>query len=83
MELLNFVPEQLLILIAAIYVLGVFFKKVEGIKDKYITILLMVFAICFSLVLAGLNANAFLQGIICWGVAVGVNQTVKQLNKVE
>ena len=27
--------------------------------------------------------NGILYGILCWGVAVGVNQTYKQLNKSE
>ncbi|CAI3230264.1 MAG: phage holin family protein [Clostridium neonatale] len=53
--------------------------------------ILMVFCIVFSILLnsinSGLNvnnlANAILQGILCWGVAVGVNQTAKQLVKDE
>lgn len=82
-NLLNFIPEQLLILIAATYVLGVFLKKLESVKDKYITIILMVFTIAFSMVLSRLSATAFLQGILCWGVSVGINQTAKQLSKQE
>ncbi len=82
-NLLNFIPENLLILVASIYVLGIFLKKIESIKDKYITVILMVFAIAFSMVLSGLSATAFLQGILCWGVSVGVNQTIKQINKQE
>ena len=82
-NLLNFIPEQLLILIAATYVLGVFLKKLESVKDKYITIILMVFTIAFSMVLSGLSATAFFQGILCWGVSVGINQTAKQLSKQE
>ena len=82
-NLMNFIPEQLLILIAATYVLGVFLKKLESVKDKYITIILMVFTIVFSMVLSGLSATAFLQGIFCWGVSVGINQPAKQLSKQE
>ena len=83
MDIIKFIPEQLLILVASIYVLGVFLKRIEEIKDKYITIILMVFSIALSLILQGLNATAFLQGILCWGVAVGVNQTIKQVQKEE
>lgn len=83
MDIIKFIPEQLLILVASIYVLGVFLKRIEEIKDKYITIILMVFSIALSLILQGLNATAFLQGILCWGVAVGVNQTIKQIQKEE
>jgi phosphate/sulfate permease len=91
-DLLTFIPENLLILIGAIYVLGIFLKKIESVKDNYITILLMLFAITFAILLNLINGqykglyesviNAILQGILCWGVAVGVNQTAKQISKV-
>lgn len=83
MDLMTFIPKYLLILIAATYVLGVFLKKMESVKDKYITIILMVVCIIFSLILGGISANSILQGILCWGVSVGINQTYKQINKQE
>ena len=92
-NLLTFIPENLLILIGAIYVLGIFLKKLENVKDSYITVILMLFAITFAILLNIINSeytvmyksiiNAILQGILCWGVSVGVNQTYKQLNKNE
>ena len=36
-NLLNFIPENLMILIVAIYVVGVFLKKMNSVPDKYIT----------------------------------------------
>lgn len=92
-NLLTFIPENLLILIAAIYVFGIWLKKLETVKDNYITVILMLFAVTFAVLLNLINAqykvmyeaivNAILQGILCWGVAVGINQTCKQLNKSE
>lgn len=92
-NLMTFIPENLLILIAAIYVFGIWLKKLETVKDNYITVILMLFAITFAVLLNLINSqykvmyeavvNAILQGILCWGVAVGVNQTYKQLNKSE
>lgn len=89
----NLVPSNLAILIAGIYVVGMFLKKTEKIKDNYITIMLMFFSITFAVLLVMINAqyntmfesivNGVLQGILCWGVAVGINQTAKQLNKDE
>lgn len=81
-NLLTFIPENLLILVASIYVVGVFLKKIEKIKDNYITVILMVFAVSFSMILVGFTATAFLQGILCWGVSVGINQTAKQISRV-
>lgn len=80
-NLLTFIPENLIILIFSIYVLGIFLKKLEKVKDNYITLILMVFSLVFSMLLIGFNATGFLQGILCWGVAVGINQTSKQIKK--
>ena len=92
-NLLTFIPENLLILIAAIYVLGIFLKKLNSVKDNYITLILMVFAITFAVLLNIVNSqykvlyeaaiNAVLQGILCWGVAIGINQTRKQISKAK
>lgn len=92
-NLLTFIPENLLILIAAIYVMGIFLKRLEKLKDNYITVILMIFAITFAVLLNLINGpykvlyeaviNAILQGILCWGVAIGINQTGKQLSKAK
>lgn len=92
-NLLTFIQENLLILVAAIYVIGVFLKRLERVKDNYITVILMLFAITFAVLLNLINGqykviyeiaiNAILQGILCWGVAIGINQTSKQISKAK
>ncbi|WP_195618360.1 phage holin family protein [Clostridium paraputrificum] len=92
-SLMNFIPEFLFIVIVATYVVGIFLKRLESVKDKYITSILMLFAITAAILLNIINAefkvaldvivNGVLQGILCWGVAVGLNQTAKQLSKKE
>lgn len=92
-NLMEYVPSNIMILVVAIYVVGIFLKKIESIKDNYITIILMLFGITFAILLSIINGqyklaldvivNGALQGILCWGVAVGVNQTTKQLTKEE
>ena len=92
-NLLTFIPENLLILVAAIYVMGIFLKRLERVKDNYITVILMLFAITFAILLNVINSqykvvyeaiiNAVLQGILCWGVAIGINQTAKQISKAK
>ena len=92
-NLINFIPEFLFIVIVATYVVGIFLKRLESVKDKYITSILMLFAITAAILLNIINAefkvaldvivNGVLQGILCWGVAVGINQTAKQLSKQE
>lgn len=86
MDLLTFVPENLIVLIAATYVVGGFLKKAESVKDKHIVVILMTFTVVFSVILnyefnlQGI-ANSILEGILCWGVAVGFNQVKKQIGK--
>ena len=90
MEIMNFIPENLMILIASIYVVGAFLKQ-SAVKDKWIPIALMIFGVTFAVLLTIINSkvlyeaivNGILQGILCWGVAVGINQTIKQVKKEE
>lgn len=92
-NLLTFIPANMAILIAVLYVLGMWLKQTDIVKDSNITIILMVFAIIFAVLLNLIGSdyktvseaivNAILQGILCWGVSIGINQTYKQLNKNE
>ncbi|MDI3117599.1 phage holin family protein [Clostridioides difficile] len=78
-NLISFIPEQLLILVAALSIIGKGCKKYKQLDNKYIPIILLVLGIGFSIWMLGLNPNAVLQGVICWGVAIGANQVYKQL----
>ena len=74
-SLMNFISDGMVIVIVATYVMGVFLKKLESIKDKYITSLLMLFSIVIAVLLSIINAqykvdlntivNGILQGILC------------------
>lgn len=84
MDLLSFVPEQLMILVVVIYLVGYLLKTTKYVKDNLIPIILVILGMIFSCALQKeLSALAILQGIICWGVAVGVNQSLKQMTKLE
>lgn len=43
----------------------------------------VIFAVCLNGFVPDTIVNSVLQGILCWGVSVGVNQTIKQLGKEE
>lgn len=81
MDLMQFIPEQLLLLIGGLYVLGILLKRIKIVKDNLIPLILVTFSILCSLGLVGLSATAVLQGILCWGVSIGINQTGKQIRK--
>lgn len=93
LNLMDFIQKYLLILIVATYVLGSILKGLDMVKDKYITLMLGIFCITTSIALTFINnqskiildniISGILQGIISWGIAIGINQTVKQLNKKE
>lgn len=92
-NLMSFIPAHMAILVVAIYVLGIGLKKAIVVPDKYITVILMIFGITFAVLLTIINAqyktmldaivNGILQGILCWGVSVGVNQVLVQAKKDE
>ena len=93
LNIMDFLKEGYFIVIVALYVIGIFLKKMETIKDKYIVVILMALSVIVAVLLTIINAqykinlevilNGILQGILCWGVSVGVNQTVKQIGKTE
>lgn len=77
-NIIKFVPEQLLILVAALYVIGMFLKKTPKIVDWSIPWILIILGIGFSISILGVNPTSILQGVICAFCSVGANQLVKQ-----
>ncbi|MDC4240877.1 MULTISPECIES: phage holin family protein [Bacillota] len=83
MEFVKFIIENALILVPALYVIGLILKGTEKIGDKYIPVILLVFGIAGAVALLGFNINAVIQGILVTGAAVYTNQLLKQVNKNE
>lgn len=80
-NIMNYITENALILIPALYVLGAILKSTQKIADKYIPILLLPVGIVLSMFLVGFDVNGVIQGILITGASVYVNQLVKQVNK--
>ena len=80
-NLMNYIIEQALILIPALYVLGIMLKQTNKIKDWTIPWILLVVGIIGAISLIGLNPNAVIQGILATGAAVFTNQLIKQNTK--
>ena len=84
MEMLkDYILDNALILIPAIYVIGAILKGTELIKDKYIPVILLPIGIVLAMLLVGFNVNGFIQGVLVTGVAVYANQLIKQASKEE
>lgn len=81
MDFVEYVIEQALILIPALYVLGMIIKHTQFIKDKYIPVILLAVGVAGAIALLGVTVEAVIQGILVTGVAVFTNQLVKQASK--
>jgi hypothetical protein len=81
MDFASYVIEKGLILIPALYVLGMIIKHTQFLEDKYIPAILLVIGIGGAVALLGLNVEAVIQGVLVSGAAVFTNQLIKQANK--
>lgn len=81
MEIVGFITENALILVPALYVLGLILKGTEKVQDKYIPVILLPVGIIGSVAMMGLSVQAFIQGILVVGAAVYTNQLIKQMKK--
>lgn len=79
MEIMNFIPSTLFILIVASNILGTFLKQIKIVKDNYIPLILLIFTVTFSILILGVSPESILQGILTWGASIGIHQTVHQL----
>ena len=77
-QLTSFLAENMYIVAAALYVLGVFIKAIPKIPNWVIPFVLTAAGVAFGLLLIG-GADGVLQGILAAGLAVLVNQGYKQI----
>jgi len=95
MDLIKLLQPELLILVAVIYLLGMFAKKIPNFPDWAIPLILLGIGIVLTIVYKGIvlgegiNAvtiiNGLIYGILVAGLAVFTNQAIKQvtINRVE
>ncbi|RII33456.1 holin [Clostridium chromiireducens] len=83
MDFAQYITENALILIPALYVLGMLIKGTESIKDKYIPIVLLIAGIAGAVGILGVSADSVIQGILVTGATVYTNQLLKQTAKSE
>ena len=82
MELLNYITDNKLILIPALYIIGYIIKNTSLIKDKYIPLILLFVAIILSIFMGkDTIINNIIQGILVSGTTVFTNQMIVQANK--
>lgn len=83
MDFTQYLKDGALILIPALYIIGMIIKNAERIPNKYIPIILLVCGIVGAIGILGFNMQAVIQGILVTGASVYTNQLVKQCRKDE
>jgi len=88
-NVLEFIPKEILIMVAVIYALGMFLKKIPNVPDWTIPIALLFISIGLTIVYTALSlgegftqcviVNGTIYGILAaWG-AVFSNEVIKQV----
>ena len=81
---MDYIIQNRLILIPVLYIIGIFIKRTQFIKDKYIPLLLLTFGIFFSILMGGETIiNDIIQGVLVTGATVMGDQMIKQMQKEE
>ena len=83
MDFMTYISENALILIPALYIVGMIIRGTESIPNKFIPFILLIIGVVGAMFLLGFNASAAIQGILVTGVTVYTNQLFKQYNKKE
>lgn len=79
--IIEFINPELLIVVAACWIIGYVLKQTPRIPDWTIIYAVTVVAVAFAIVMLGFTPQSVLQGILCGAVAVYGNQLLKQAKK--
>lgn len=95
-QIMNYIKPELIVVAVVLYFVGMWLKKAQAVKDKYIPLILggIGIALCAIWVLATSTIGtgqeiamavftAIVQGILVAGVSTYINQIVKQSQKAE
>ena len=95
-QIMNYIKPELIVVAVVLYFIGMWLKKAQAVKDKYIPLILggIGIVLCAIWVLATSTIGtgqeiamavftAIVQGILVAGVSTYINQIVKQAGKEE
>lgn len=80
MDFTQFIAENMYIVAAVLYILGVFAKSIPAVPDWTIPFVLTVIGAVFGVLIVGFPTG-ILHGVLCAGAAVLTNQLIKQASK--
>lgn len=95
-QIMNYIKPELIVVAVVLYFVGMWLKKAQAVKDKYIPLILggIGIILCAIWVLATSTIGTgqdiamavfttIVQGILVAGVSTYINQIVKQSQKTE
>ena len=75
----NYIDKAAYIFIPVLYLIGLFLKKIPGMPDWLIPIMLLTLGIVGAMAFFGWTINSVIQGVLVSGVTVFANQVYKQV----
>ncbi|MPN32836.1 hypothetical protein SDC9_180317 [bioreactor metagenome] len=81
MEIINYIMDNALVIIPALWILGTIIKAIPFIPDWTIPLILLAAGVPAAMAIIGWNVDGAIQGVLVTGAAVYGNQLVKQLSK--
>lgn len=95
-QIMNYIKPELIVVAVVLYFIGMWLKKAQAVKDKYIPlnlggigiVLCAIWVLATSTIGTGQEIamavfTAIVQGILVAGVSTYINQIVKQAGKEE
>lgn len=95
-QIMNYIKPELIVVAVVLYFVGMWLKKAQAVKDKYIPLILggigiilcAIWVFATSTIGTGQDIamavfTAIVQGILVAGVSTYINQIVKQSQKAE
>ena len=85
MDIMKFITENALQMVAVFYVLGAIIKNTTLVKDKFIPLVLITISLAVTPATVGgyMDPQSYVQAVLVVGAAVLVNELPKQLSKAE
>ncbi|MGP4041888.1 phage holin family protein [Gracilibacillus sp. D59] len=80
-QLLEYVTEEMSIVVAVLWIIGLFLKRTPKFPDWLIVWTLLILGVVVAVFVLGLTIDAFIQGVIVAGLAVLAHQLIKQTQK--
>lgn len=78
MDIGSYIVNEGLILIPALYIVGMMIKSTPKVQDWLIPYILGALGIAGAVGLMGISVNSVIQGVLIAGAAVYTNQLIKQ-----